>query len=192
MLRIVPKIDLTGFEHQIVESKIRLRNGIVEEDGTPSGAGGRCLDSIRAPAAAVIQDATRTDGQQLQGAWRLLSGALNGRPGSADAKIRWTVAGDKIVMELGNRWEGKYTLDPSKSPKRINLVARSDDGARAEEIRGVYEVHGDKLCVCLSFGDEPRPEILRSSPGAGQVSLALTRQPTQPDSKPPRRNSVKN
>jgi uncharacterized protein (TIGR03067 family) len=73
------------------------------------------------------------------------------------------------------RWVGKCTLDPTRSPKRINVAATSSDGA-AEQILGVYEVRGDKLCVCLAFGDDPRPESLRSSRGASQVSLTLKRQ----------------
>jgi uncharacterized protein (TIGR03067 family) len=173
-LRIVPKIDLDGFEHQIVERKIRLRNGILDELGVPE-EDRRRLDPRPASTPAAIQEAIRMDRQGLQGVWSLVSGAVGGRSGSAEAKVRWMIAGDKLVMELNNRWEGKYTLDPARSPKRINLVATSPDGAPLEVIHGIYEIRGDELCICLAFGDEPRPESLRSSSGASQISLALKR-----------------
>jgi uncharacterized protein (TIGR03067 family) len=175
VLRIVPKIDLSGFEHHIVDCKIRLRNGILEELGTPGESRPR-LDPRPTFTPAMIQEAIRIDGERLQGVWSLISGAVSGRPGGAEAKVRWTLAGDSIVVEMHERWVGKWTLDPTRSPKRINLAATSSDGTTTEVIRGVYEVRGDKLCICLAYGDEPRPENLRSSPGTSQVSLALKRQ----------------
>ncbi len=175
MLRIVPKIDLAGFEHQLVERKVRLRNGIVEDLGTPGEGGTPRLDPRPATPSAAAREAVRMDQQRLQGVWSLISGAISGRPGGPAGKVRWTIAGNQIVMEMGDRWVGTCVLDPFKSPKRINLAATSSDGA-TEQIRGVYEVRGDRLCVCLAFGDDPRPESLRSSPGAHQVSLALKRQ----------------
>jgi uncharacterized protein (TIGR03067 family) len=124
----------------------------------------------------VTEDAAHTDRRRLQGVWSLVSGSVGGRPGGPDGKLRWTIAGDRVVLEMGQRWEGKCTLDPNRSPKRIDLAATSSEGAR-EQIRGVYEVRGDKLCVCLAFGDEPRPETLRSNKGASQISLTLKREP---------------
>lgn len=157
-LRIVPKIDLSGFEHRLVDRTIRLRNGVLDE-----------------PAAPTTLEAVRADRQQLQGVWGLVSGSVGGRPNLGDAKVRWTVRGDQVAVEMADRWVAKSTLDPSRSPKRINLAATSADGA-TEIIRGVYEVRGDRLCVCLAFGDEPRPESLRCGRNSRQISLVLKRQ----------------
>ena len=181
-LRIVPKIDLSSFEHRLVDRKIRLRNGILEEvdEMRPDKVGkadGLVLGSKSASArAAAVTDAVRADRQRLQGVWRLVSGSVGGRPGGPDGKLRWSVAGDRVVLEMGDRWVGASTLDPARSPKRIDIAAKSSDGT-VEQIRGVYEVRGDRLCVCLAFGDDPRPENLRSSKGANQISLTLKRQP---------------
>jgi uncharacterized protein (TIGR03067 family) len=128
-----------------------------------------------ASTPATIHEAVRIDRQRLQGVWSMVSGAVNGRSGSAEAKVCWTFDGERIVVQMNDRWVAKCTLDPTRSPKRINLAATSPDGM-TEQIRGVYEVRGDKLCVCLAFGDEPRPESLRCSRGASQISLALQRQ----------------
>lgn len=153
-----------------MERKIRLRNGILEDGGAPAGA------RPGARLAALREEVARADRQRLQGVWSLVSGAVNGRPASQDTKVRWTVAGDQVTVEMDDRWVGKCTLDPSATPKRINLAVTSSDGTK-EDIRGVYEVRGGRLCLCLAMGDEPRPESLRSSQGKNQISLALKRQP---------------
>jgi uncharacterized protein (TIGR03067 family) len=124
----------------------------------------------------MIQEAIRIDQQRLQGTWRLISGAVGGQSGGAEANARWIIAANKIVMELEDRREGKFTLDPAKSPRRIDIVTTSSDGKTTEEIHGVYELRGDDLYVCLASGDESRPLNLRSSPGTRQVSLVLKRE----------------
>ncbi len=176
VFRIVPRIDLTGFEHEVFEQPIVLRDGLLQEGATAwEDARGR-VDTRPDPTAAMIQEATLADQRRLQGAWRVISGAVGGQPRGAEENARWTIAGATIVMELEERLEGTFTLDPSKSPRRIDIVAASSDGAQPEEIHGVYELRGDDLSVCLGSGDEPRPVNLHSSPGTGQVSFVLKRE----------------
>jgi uncharacterized protein (TIGR03067 family) len=124
----------------------------------------------------MIEEATRADQKRLQGTWKLISGAVGSPLGGVEDDARWIIAGNKIVMKQEKRREGKFTLDPAKSPRRIDIVTTSPDGTKTEEIRGVYELHGDDLYVCTSSGDEPRPANLRSSPGSGQVSFVLKRE----------------
>lgn len=132
------------------------------------------MDTRPDPTAAMIQEATLADQRRLQGAWRVISATVAGQPRGAEENARWTIAGATIVMEVEERREGRFTLDPSKSPRRIDIVAASSDGAQPEEIHGVYELRGDDLSVCLGSGDEPRPTSLR--PGTGQVSFVLKRE----------------
>jgi hypothetical protein len=67
VFRIVPKIDLTGFEHKIVEHRIVLRDGLLEDGGTPWDNERRGVDPRPAPSAAMIQEARHADQQRLQG-----------------------------------------------------------------------------------------------------------------------------
>jgi uncharacterized protein (TIGR03067 family) len=122
-----------------------------------------------------VEEAVRSDKQRLQGAWKLVSGAISGRSGRAEANGRWIIAGEKIVMELKDRREGKFTIDPAKLPRHIDLITTSSDGTKTEQICGVYELSGDYLYACLAPGDEPRPGYLHASPGTGQVSVLLKR-----------------
>jgi uncharacterized protein (TIGR03067 family) len=175
VFRVVPKIDLTGFKHEIVEPRIRLRDGLLAEGAVPP-ADERSADQRPAPSPAMIQEAIRTDQRLLQGTWMLTSATLRGRSGGVQGDIRWSITGDRMVIELNGRWEGKFTLDPARSPKRITLVATSPDGKKTEEIRGVYELRGDELHVCMDTGDEPRPASVSYSPNTNQVSLVLKRE----------------
>jgi uncharacterized protein (TIGR03067 family) len=174
--RVVPKIDLSGFKHEVVEHRIRLRNGVLEKgetalDDDRSRAGGG-----PAPSPEMIREAIRVDKQQLQGAWALTSAVVSGRSGNVQLPSALVVNGDKIVVKLSDRWEGTFTLDPSRSPRRINIVTRLADGAKGEEVRGVYELRGDELYICLVGGDAPRPASVRASPESGEVSMALQRE----------------
>jgi uncharacterized protein (TIGR03067 family) len=124
----------------------------------------------------MIQEAIRTDQRRLQGTWRLTSGAVGGQSGGVKGKTRWIIDGNKIVMEMEERRDGKFTLDPAKSPRRIDIVTTSSDGKTTEEVHGVYEFLDDELHVCLASGDEPRPANVHSNPGSRQVSLVLRRE----------------
>jgi uncharacterized protein (TIGR03067 family) len=175
-LRVIPKIDLSGFEHKLVEHSIRLRDGKLEEGGTAWDDERSRLDTRQAPTSAMIEEAIRNDRQQLQGTWKMTSGTVRGKSSEVKTTASWIVTDDKIVIEMGERWEGKFSLDPAKSPRRIDIVTISPDGKKTEEIRGVYELRDGDLYVCLAFGDEARPANLRSSSDSSAVSLILKRE----------------
>jgi len=153
-----------------------LRNGLLEEGTTPWADEHALVDTRPEPTPEMIAEAKRADQKRLQGSWSISSGTVGGQPRDATRKARWIIDGNKIVMELEKRIEGKFTLDPAKSPRRIDIVTTATDDEKSEEIHAVYELHGDDLYVCLSSGDEPRPSSLRASPGTAEVSFILKRQ----------------
>jgi uncharacterized protein (TIGR03067 family) len=181
VLRIVPKIDMTGFAHKIVDRRIVLRGGVLAEGATSWDDERRRDDPRPAPTPAMIAEATQADRKRLQGEWSLVSVRFGGNQYNAAANTRWTVRGDRIVMELSDRREATFTLDLSKSPRRIDLVAASLDGKAKEHVRGVYGLRGDELSVCLAADDEPRPANTYASPGSEEVSAVLRRQLAQPN-----------
>ena len=154
-----------------------LRDGFLEAGATPWPDERAIVDPRPAPSPAMIQEAIRLDQQRLQGTWKVISADVGGRSAGLKQNVRWIIAGSKIVMELGERREGKFSLDASKSPRRIDIVAMASDGKqKADSLLGVYELSGDELRVCLDSGDEPRPASLRSSQDTNQVSLVLQRE----------------
>lgn len=167
---------MAGFEHKIVEQRIVLRNGLLEEGSTQWEDERAHVDPRPDPTPAMIEEAKRADQKRLQGTWSISSGTFGGQASEATKKARWIIDGNKIVMEVEKRVEGKFTLDPAKSPRRIDIVTTATDGKESEQIHGVYELRGDELYVCLNSGDEPRPTSLRASKGTAQVSFLLERQ----------------
>ncbi|MBC8872101.1 MAG: TIGR03067 domain-containing protein [Planctomycetes bacterium] len=153
-----------------------MRNGLLQEGTTPWEDEDALVDPRPAPTPAMIEEAKRADRKRLQGTWSLSPAAVGGPSSDAREKARWIIDGNKIVMELEQRREGKFTLDPAKSPRRIDIVTAATDDEKSEEIHGVYELSGDDIYVCLSSGDEPRPTSLRASRGTAQVSFALKRE----------------
>ena len=102
---------------------------------------------------AMIQEAIRADQERLQGTWALVSGAAGDESKKVSGDAKWIIAGNRIVMSLEERQEGAFSLDPAKSPRRIDIVPSSAI-AKSEQIRGVYEVSGDVLSICLNSSDE--------------------------------------
>jgi uncharacterized protein (TIGR03067 family) len=174
----VPKIDLVGFEHKIVERRLVFRNGRLEKGTTAWEDERGRRDTRPAPSQAMIEEAIRTDKKRLQGTWSVVSENVGGqsRRTEGDSHGSWIIDGDKIVMQTDGRREGKFTIDPSKSPRQIDITVASSDGKKEETIRGVYELRGDDLYVCLASGDAPRPLDLRAASGTDQVWLGLKRE----------------
>jgi uncharacterized protein (TIGR03067 family) len=153
-----------------------LRNGLLAEGTTPWEDERAHVDTRPDPTPEMIEEAKRADQKRLQGTWSLSPTNFGGQPTGASEKARWIIDGDKIVMELKKRVEGKFTLDPARSPRRIDIVTTATDEEESEEIHGVYELRGDEVYVCLSSGDEPRPTSLRPSPDTAEVSFVLKRE----------------
>ena len=80
----------------------------------------------------------------------------------------WSVrVGDKTVAT------GKFTIDPAKSPKEIDVLDES--GVRNDKTKlGIYEIDGDTYKFCLAPAGKPRPEKFTSEMGSGH-SLGVSK-----------------
>ncbi|HYH68471.1 MAG TPA: TIGR03067 domain-containing protein, partial [Urbifossiella sp.] len=79
------------------------------------------------------------------------------------------------IAEQGG--EGVYHLDPTKSPKTIDIVTLG--GARKTAL-GLYQLDGDTLKLCLSLDPakvSERPKEFGSREGEGRVVVTLQRVP---------------
>ena len=123
-------------------------------------------------AARADETATKTDKDKLQGKWKITEAVLHGRPlplERAVALLGDTVEfkGDKVTL----RTESTFTLDPSKSPKWIDMPSADGRG-----FVGVYALDGDKLTLhCAVPGSAPRPTELEFKKGVNTTRLVLER-----------------
>jgi uncharacterized protein (TIGR03067 family) len=66
--------------------------------------------------------------------------------------------------------EGTYELDPSKTPKWIDITGKD------RKVLGIYRLDGDKLTICLNeHADGDRPTRFASEPGSRNDLLMVLR-----------------
>ena len=80
-----------------------------------------------------------------------------------------------IVVQGLKITRGVFHLDPTKTPKQIDVTVTAGDGKSFTTL-SIYELEGDVYKVCASFRNGERPTELRSLPGSGTVFEVLKRE----------------
>lgn len=108
---------------------------------------------VAATAAIAVLSARAADDadhKALQGTWVIAAATLEGRDHTDDfAGMKLVLAGDRYTVDFAkNTDKGSFTLDSTKTPKRIDI--RSADGPfKGKTLPGIYELKGDTLVLCL-------------------------------------------
>jgi uncharacterized protein (TIGR03067 family) len=125
------------------------------------------LAALTAGAADDAKDAAK----KLEGTYEIVALTAGGKPDPEKDEVKAVVIKDGEIVIMGKRDEkAKFTLDPSKKPAHIDIVARGD-----ERILGVYEAKDtDKgLELTIAFekgGGTARPTDLK---GEGERAVVL-------------------
>jgi uncharacterized protein (TIGR03067 family) len=117
------------------------------------------------------------DLKQLQGTWRLAAGEANGETINSDnlAAVTVTVKDDTYEVAGGdNSHRGTFSVDPSKSPKEMN-VRPADGNDAGKTIRAIYELDGDTFRACYGEGDGERPTAFKTGPDGGSMLVTYKR-----------------
>ena len=92
--------------------------------------------------------------EKLAGTWNVVSVEANGKrvPAEAIKDFQYIFTADSATRKKGGKAESGagYKLDPSKSPKWMDMTGTTDGKARA--IPGLYELDGDTLTLTSSRG----------------------------------------
>ncbi|MEK6238632.1 MAG: TIGR03067 domain-containing protein [Planctomycetales bacterium] len=112
----------------------------------------------------------------LQGRWEVVAAMQNGTAdlNAVGDKVRFD--GDKMTIRPRNSSEqpvSTFKVDSSAPLKRIDFTVPLNNGQVS--IKGVYDLQGDSLKLCMSPPSAPRPKALKSEKGTRQVSLSLKR-----------------
>ena len=128
------------------------------------------------------EEAINADRALLAGEWRVVSIEANGNTNADLGVARVT-----IVNGLDGKWsllangkpiaEGMSTIDPTRSPKTIELKSSrgSVKNARGTHYRGIYEVHETTRRICFVPADKPLPESFAGGRETGQILVTFER-----------------
>lgn len=141
-----------------------------------AGLGWYGVAAVRGQARAeprAGQTAAKSDKELVQGKWKITEAAVFGRRLPVDKAVAilggdtMEFKGDKVAL----RGEMAFTLDPSKSPKWIDMSTADGKGAV-----GVYALDGDKLTLhYVATGSAARPTDLEFRQGGNTTRLVLER-----------------
>jgi uncharacterized protein (TIGR03067 family) len=133
-------------------------------------------DAAKSDTPKLAKDkAAEDDLAKLQGTWRIESMEYNGE------KLRREQLKDgERVRIVGEKWitndeEGRFWIDPSKSPKTIDITS----GYRMINQLGIYRLERNRLTICMWGGDEPakqqRPKAFATAEGSPMILLVYQR-----------------
>ena len=111
-----------------------------------------------APLVLADDDAVEAESKKFQGTWQLVSAQSDGRKTdkATVAKIRVVIVGNKHTVYFDGKAIAKeipFALDPSKKPKEV-----TDTLPDGKQIKGIYELDGDRLKSCVAPVGRDRPK----------------------------------
>jgi uncharacterized protein (TIGR03067 family) len=125
----------------------------------------------------VATDVPAGDMQRIQGTWTLVSSESDGVSQPPDAikggKVLMIFEGDRLIAKLEGRSTvlGTFALDPTKMPKAYDRTY--PDGSPR---RGIYELEGETLKICIATVGKERPTAFATKPGDGVSLLVYKRE----------------
>ncbi len=140
------------------------------------------------------EDASKNDGKQLDGTWKVVSITSSDEGEAPQEMIRNMVVvieGDRLTTFSGGQArEESFKVDTAKNPKSIDLTRTPIQGfvsdgnkqnppaVKGEILPGIYALEGDRLRICLAEPGQKRPTEIPDKPGDGLIVLVLERDKT--------------
>jgi RNA polymerase sigma-70 factor (ECF subfamily) len=147
-----------GVLRTMVYTKLRNLAAAVLAAAALGGAGvfayqARAVGGPTPDEGVPAQADPKSDKDKLQGKWEPVSGEVNGTKLEGPKLDAWvlTFDGDTVVTPVKDGEGLKFTLDPDKKPKRMDIVV--DENVT---LKAIYELDGGKLKLSfLKVGDYP-------------------------------------
>jgi len=121
-------------------------------------------------ALAAQPNAVEKDQKALEGKWNVVSHIKDGQDRLKElGKTTVTFDGNKISIahDNGNTEDATFSLDPSKTPKEINVLP-----GKNETVLGIYEVKDNDLKICFKDPDSnERPKQFVADKNSSLVTL---------------------
>lgn len=119
-------------------------------------------------AKSNAEDVDTGASTELEGEWKLVSGALDGKAMDA-ASVEWgrrVFRGGSTTLSFGPQvyQKARFTLDSTKSPGEIDYEHSQGMFAGKKQL-GIYECDGKSLKLCASTPGSPRPKDFAAGKG---------------------------
>jgi uncharacterized protein (TIGR03067 family) len=138
------------------------------------------LSPLAAHALQPAAERAKREEEKLAGTWQVVSVEVDGQavPPKEFRGLKMTFKAGKFTAQKGqgDKQEGTYKLDPSKSPKQID-ISRKDGPAEGRNQLAVYSLAGNTLKICSAGSDKERPDGFATRGKEGRVLMTLRREP---------------
>jgi uncharacterized protein (TIGR03067 family) len=129
-----------------------------------------CADEHPVAFVAPGDKKGKTDQELIQGKWVVASGEKDGKEAPADivGKLAFTFEGGTLTVRAGE--QAKFKLDATKKPKAIDITIEGKG-----DVKGIYELTGDTLKLCVGEPGTERPTEFKSPAGSRAVYVVFKR-----------------
>ena len=116
----------------------------------------------------------KDDHEALEGSWNVVSAEEGGKaPDKTWKKSGLIIQGDNFMLvDADSRLSLKQKIDPTKSPKQMDLEGQGFKWT------GIYELNGDDLKLCFDETGKERPADFKTAAGDNRLLMVLKRKPT--------------
>jgi uncharacterized protein (TIGR03067 family) len=133
-----------------------------------------------AAAVATGQHAPSDEARRLRGVWSYSLVEVEGvrQPDAPFESHKLVISEDGRYSILQGRriTRGWMKVDPNQNPGHYDLEV-SEGPAAGRSYRGIYQLAGDRLILCLPLRGEERPTAFLTSPGSGLLLFEFRREP---------------
>jgi uncharacterized protein (TIGR03067 family) len=128
-------------------------------------------------------DPASAEAKRLEGHWRGVALESDGRRATATELEAmkgggWVFKGSEVSFEDPNApGKSAYKLDPSKSPKEIDLIG-TEGPQKGKTMEGIYKLEDGRLTICvrdLAAAEKGRPTAFTTEAGSGLGLIVLER-----------------
>jgi RNA polymerase sigma factor (sigma-70 family) len=122
------------------------------------------------------QAQAKSDQEKMQGKWDVVAAQMFGKDAEGDEgenirKGKVVIEGDKLTMRHG----GKFTLNPDKKPKELDMDLQEGPAVEQGIWRGIYELRGDELTLVIAMPNAERPREFKTEANVPHLLLKLKR-----------------
>ena len=112
---------------------------------------------------------TSPDRELIQGTWEIVSCEYGGEPVAKNLGKRDAFKGNRCIP-FKEGWEGTFKLDPTKTPKQMDVISNHDGIVRTFQY--IYHLDEDTLITC---GGTTRPTEFATNKGDAYILVEYRR-----------------